>query len=172
MRLFGLAEKKEKEKMNRKEFDSAINSLLENAEQKIPEEDLPALPPMELCSDVPDWYDFESELWEIGENMRQIICSERKDLNHEQAERVCLICLNRNAKRGRQSFVMLLGKKRFNEYADRLADLLSDDDVNGHVLDSIYKMGAPQYCKEAEPFLTSEHAWIRKTAKRYIEKYS
>ena len=127
---------------------------------------------MELCPDVSDWYGFELELWDIGENIRQLLCSERKNLNCEQTEKVLRICLNKNAKRGRQSFVMLLGKKRFIEYADRLAVLLSDDDINGHVLDSLYKMGAAQYCRNAGPFLTSEHTWIKNIAKKYIEKYS
>lgn len=131
--------------MERAEFDSMIGVLLDKAEQIIPAEVLPDLPPMESCSEVPDWYDFELELWDTGEEIRQIICSERKDLDSGQAERVCRICLNGNAKRGRQSLVMLLGKKRFGEYGDRLAALLSDDDVKGHALDSLCKMGASRY---------------------------
>ena len=99
--------------MKRDEFDSQLNSLLLSAEKLIPENDLPDLPYMELAPTVHDWYDFEHELWEIGENIRQLILTEKKDLSSEQADQVCKICENVKAKRGRQNFVMLLGKKRF-----------------------------------------------------------
>ena len=102
--------------MKRDEFDSLLNSLLLSAEKLIPQKDLPELPYMELSPTVHDWYDFEHELWEIGENIK--------------------------AKRGRQSFVMLLGKKRFLHYADRIASILPDDDIDGHIISTLYKMGA------------------------------
>ena len=156
--------------MDRKTFDSKIDSLLENAEQKIPNEDLPTLPPMEYLPNISEWHTFEHELWDIGATIRQTIHDEQKNLNAEQAERVCKICLNPNAKRGRQSFVMLLGRKKYFSYADRLVNLLQDVDVSGHVLDSLYKMRALQYCEEVKPLLNSEYAWICNLAKRYIEK--
>lgn len=152
--------------MDRKTFDSKINSLLENAEQKIPNEYFPTL----ISTNISTWHNFEYELWGIGEVIRQIIHEEKKDLNVEQADRICEICLNSKAKRGRQSFVMLLSKKRYFKYADRLVSLLKDVDVSGHILDALYKMKALQYQEEVKPLLSSEYTWIRKLAKRYIEK--
>lgn len=152
--------------MDRKNFDNKINSWLENAEQKIPNEYFPTL----ISTNISTWHTFEHELWGIGEVIRQIVNEERKNLNVEQADRVCEICLNPKAKKGRQSFVMLLSRKRYSKYADRLVSLLIDADVSGHALKSLYKMGAMQYHKEVKPLLSSEYTWIRKLAKRYIEK--
>ena len=152
--------------MDRKTFDSKINSLLENAERKIPIEDFPIL----ISTNISTWHNFEHELWSIGEVIRQTMHEEQKNLNVEQADRVCQICLNPKAKRGRQSFVMLLSRKRYFSYADRLVSLLQDVDVSGHVLESLYKMRALQYQEEVKLLLNSEYTWISKLAKRYIEK--
>ncbi len=97
--------------MKREEFDAQLNGLLLLAERLVPEKNFPDLPCMELAPTVHEWYDFEHELWEIGEEIRQLVLSERKELNAEQADRVCKICADSRAKRGRQSFVMLLGEK-------------------------------------------------------------
>ena len=53
--------------MNRAEFDARIDSVLLYAERLIPKKSLPDLPYMELAPTVHDWYDFEHELWELGE---------------------------------------------------------------------------------------------------------
>ena len=128
--------------MTRSEFNARINKILLSAEHLVPQENLPDLPFMELAPTVHDWYDFEHELWEIGENIRQLILTNKKDLSTEQADRVCKICENIKAKSGRQSFVMLLGKKRFLHYAERIACILLDDDIDGHIISTLYKMGA------------------------------
>ena len=96
--------------MTRSEFDTRINNILLSAEHLVPQENLPDLPFMELAPTVHDWYGFEHTLWNFGENIRQLILTERKDLNVEQIARVCRIYADTKAKRGRQSFVMLLGK--------------------------------------------------------------
>ena len=157
--------------MKRDEFDSQLNSLLLSAEKLIPENDLPDLPYMELAPTVHDWYDFEHELWEIGENIRQLILTEKKDLSSEQADQVCKICENVKAKRGRQSFVMLLGKKRFLHYADRIVSILPDDDIDGHIISTLYKKGASQYVDHIKPYADHRTTWIKNEAKRYIQKY-
>lgn len=148
--------------MDRKTFDNKINSLLENAEKIIPNEDVQI--------EISIWHTFEHELWKIGEVIRQLIHEEKKDLNVEQSDRICNICLNSKAKRGRQSFVMLLSKKRYFKYSDQLVSLLKDVDVSGHVLDALYKMKVLQYQEEVKPLLRSKYTWINKLAKRYIEK--
>ena len=157
--------------MNRDEFDARIDYMLLSAERLIPCENLPDLPYMETAPTVHDWYDFEHMLWSKGEDIRQLMLSERKNLNAEQADRVCKICSDAKAKRGRQSFVMLLGKKRFLPYADRMAVLLPDDDIDGHIISTLYKMGASQYTEQIKPYMTHTTTWIRNEAKRYIQKY-
>ena len=157
--------------MIRKDFDNVLNNLLTSAEALIPKENLPDLPFMDLVPDVHDWYKFESELWGVGENIRQFLLENKNKLNRSQIERIVEICLDKRAKRGRQSFVMLLGKKMFRDYAEQIVTLLNDVDVDGHVIDTLYKMGATEYTDLIEPFLTHNRTWIRNEAKRYIQKY-
>ena len=157
--------------MDRKTFDSELDLLLTKAENKIPDENLPDLPFMELAPDVHDWYEFEHKLWEIGEEIRQFISENKNKLNKNQIDRIVSICLDKKAKRGRQSFVMLLGKKIYNSYADMIVTVLNDDDVDGQVIDTLYKMGAKEYVEQIEPFLTHNRTWIRNEAKRYVQKY-
>ena len=157
--------------MNRAEFDIQLDGILLSAEKLIPQENLPDLPFMKDAPTVHDWYDFEHTLWEIGEKIRQLISSERKELNAGQADRVCRICADARAKRGRQSFVMLLGKKRFLPYAEQLAALLPDADIDGHIISTLCKMGASQYVDTIRPYSNHAMTWIRNEAKRYIQKY-
>lgn len=157
--------------MDRKVFDNKLNGYLDNAEALIPKESLPDLPYMDLAPDVHDWYEFEHRLWEIGEEIRQFLSENKNKLNKNQIERIVSICLDKNAKRGRQSFVMLLGKKIYSSYADKIVTVLNDDDVDGQVIDTLYKMGAKEYVELIEPFLTHNRTWIRNEAKRYVQKY-
>lgn len=46
----------------------------------IPKENLPDLPFMDLVPDVHDWYKFESELWDVGENIRQFLLENKNKL--------------------------------------------------------------------------------------------
>ncbi len=48
---------------------------------------------------------------------------------------------------------------------------MNDHDVDGQVIDSLYKMGANEYVELIKPFLTHKQTWIRNEAKRYIQKY-
>ena len=157
--------------MDRKDFDSTLDSLLFKAEDLIPEEGLPDLPYMDLAPDVHEWYEFEHRLWEIGEDIRLFLSENKNKLTKNQIERIVAICLDKKAKRGRQSFVLLLGKKIYNSYADKIVTVLYDDDVDGQVIDTLYKMGAKEYVELIEPFLAHNRTWIRNEAKRYILKY-
>ena len=157
--------------MDREIFDNELNLLLTKAEDKIPDENLPDLPFMELAPDVHDWYMFEHEIWEIGEEIRQLIFNSKKVLTDSQIGRIINICLDERAKRGRQSFVLLLGKKAYQKYSYKIAPLLNSDDVDGHVIDTLYKMQAGQYVDLIHPFMNHKRTWIKNTAKRYVQKY-
>lgn len=158
--------------MDRKSFDYEINKLLDKAENLIPNDELPNLPYMELAPDVHDWYKFEHEIWTIGENIRQLISQNSKKLNSVHVERIIKICLDKKAKRGRQSFVMLLAKRMYTDHAERIVCLLNDNDVDGHVINTLYKMQASNYVHLIEPFLNHNCTWIRNEAKRYVQKFS
>ena len=77
-----------RDKSKRNKFDETINSMLKKAEEIIPDEVLPELPYMELAPDVHEWYKFESELWEIGEEIRQVVSEYNMKFNSEQIEEI------------------------------------------------------------------------------------
>ena len=162
---------KQETPMDRQQFDNELNELLSDAEMMIPNEILHDLPFMESAPDVHDWYDFEHELWEKGEEIRQHILYGKKKPNTEQVERIVSICMDKRAKRGRESFVMLLGKKCYVDYAEKIATLLNDSNVDGHVIDTLYKMGAEGYGSQIELFTNHNRTWIKNKAKKYLEKY-
>lgn len=64
--------------MDRIIFDKELDLLLTKAENKIPNENLPVLPFMELVPDVHDWYMFEHEIWEIGEEISNLFLVTKK----------------------------------------------------------------------------------------------
>ena len=157
--------------LNRAEFDKEINNLLSKAEENIPVEILPDLPFMKSVPDVHEWHDFEHKIWNTGEKIRQLASASQMAFNRDQIDRILNIGLNNRAKRGRQSFVMLLGKVKYREYSDALIPLLQDDDVSGHVIDTLYKMRVNSYVALITPFLNHKQTWIRNTAKKYVQKF-
>lgn len=152
-------------------FDTDIENLLLKAEALIPCEMPPELPVMTHFPDVHEWHDFELKLWAIGEEIRQAVSSYKHAFNDRQIERILHVCLDKRAKRGRQSFVMLLGRKQYCNYSDVLIPLLDNGDVNGHVIDTLYKMQADGYGAFITPFLNHRQTWIRNIAKKYIQKF-
>lgn len=157
--------------ITREGFDHELELLLQKAEALIPEEILPDLPYMEAAPDVHDWYRFEHELWAVGEDIRQLTIKYKKKLDKSQLDRIVNICLDKSAKRGRQSFVLLLGRKSYADCADRIVTILEDEDVDGQVISTLYKMQAGQYVELIKPFLNHKRTWIKNEAKRYIQKF-
>ena len=87
--------------------------LISLAETLIPKILEPDLPPAKISgkdiSQNPAWHDFEHKIWSTGEELRALIQINpilRKDVKLFQ--RIFIIAKNRNAKRGRQSFIILL----------------------------------------------------------------
>jgi len=153
------------------EKDKIIN-LLSKAKDLTPGELEKDLEPIEGFPDVPNWHDYENKIWAIGENIRQIIFSKKSLRKDEEINDLIIeFCLNKNSKRGRQPFVLLLGYKHLSDYAPKLIRLINDKYVDGQIIDAIYKMQAKGYGKEIRPFVTHKIIWIRKTAIKYLEKY-
>ncbi|MBQ4062016.1 MAG: hypothetical protein IJD14_04105 [Christensenellaceae bacterium] len=152
-------------------FDAEVKRLLDKAEDMIPDQMLPDLPYMKLAPHVHEWYAFESKLWSVGEEIRQTIQEYKMTFNKEQTDRIIKICLDKKAKRGRQSFIMLLGKKAYGQYSNELISVLNDADVDGHVIYTVYKMQEGQYIEEIKSFLNHKNTWIKNEAKKYVEKF-
>lgn len=156
---------------DRAALNSEINDLLAETEATIPREMATDLPYMKQFPDVHEWHDFEFKIWDMGEKIRQVVFRSKAYFNSDQIDRIVHICLDKRAKRGRQSFVMLLGKVKYREQAHALIPLLEDEDVNGHVIDTLYKMRANGYASLIAAFLTHKQTWIRNTAKKYVQKF-
>jgi len=71
----------------------------------------------------------------------------------------------------RQMIVDGLGIYKKNEdVKNALIELLNDDDVVGHAISAIRKMGDKELVKYVEPFLNHKTTWIRNEAKRTLKR--
>jgi hypothetical protein len=157
--------------MGRELDKEKIIEYLREVKSLIPNVLEPDLPPSKLFPDVPEWHSYEFKVWQIGEKIRQILVKDNKLKEDEEiAEQIVRIAANRNVKRGRQSFIMLLGSKRYAKYASQIINHINDEFVYGHVLSTIIKMQVWDYKYEIEPLVSDKSAWIRNKAKKYIEK--
>ena len=156
-------------KNNNEKILGEVDRLVSRAEKLIPKILEPDLPPTNLFPDIPDWHDFEHKIWKLGAELQQLIkentALQKKD---ELFQRILKISINRNAKRGRQSFIMLFDKKHLSNFAKYLITQLDDEFVNGHVIKSIQKMHVAGFESEIQPFIEYKHAWIRNAAKKYL----
>jgi len=155
-----------------KKIRNEILSLVAQANALIPSELLPDLQPSQNTLGVPAWYSFENLIWKYGEGIRQLLVenkSLRKDIELQKA--ILHIACDQKAKRGRQSFVMLLGYTGCVQFAPDIARQLSDPQVVGHAIDTLTKMRCPDYVEAVKPFAVEKTAWIRNKAKQYIEKF-
>ena len=159
--------------MTKEEAVKEIKKLVGKTLKLIPTEYEKDLPPTEFSPNVPKWHDYEHTIWQNGEKIRQILCV-HKNLrkNKELLDLFLTIALNRNAKRGRQSFIMLFWYKHCSEYADLLIKQIDDDFVNGYIIEGLNKMKVGKFFSLVEPYKTSKVTWIRNQAKKYINEYS
>ena len=158
--------------MDRIETKKKILALISEAEDLIPQNIEPDLPPSKDLNGVPEWHGYERKIWEHGEKIRQLL-NEHKALYEDKDlfDRIISICLNRNSKRGRQSFIMLLWNKSNARYAERLIKQLDDKSVYGHIIEGLNKMKVPGYSTSIKPFSLDKTTWIRNQAKKYLQQY-
>ena len=152
--------------MDRKTFDAEISCFLSDAVALISKRNA-----QEETPGAFGWFRWEMDLWNVGEQIRQCTIRHDRSLSMDQARDILDICLTRAAGKGRQSFALLLGKVKYRHLAEPLSALLSDGDVCGHVINTLYKMKAEGYADRIRPFLTDSQSWIRKEAVRYLQKY-
>jgi hypothetical protein len=145
-----------------------IEDLLAQAKVMVPKDIPGLLPPMAGYPDVSQWHKFEHSLWAIGEKIRQVINSQtRLRADRLLYSEILNIVRSRNARRGRQSFVLLFAYRPCLAWAQELASLIPDADIDGHIISALYKMRAPGFSSHVAPFLNSRTTWIREEATRY-----
>jgi hypothetical protein len=98
---------------------------------------------------------------------------EHKKLRRDKQllEKILTIALNRKAKRGRESFIMLLWYKHCQKYAQLLIEQIDDDFVRGHIIKGLNKMQASNFIEIVTNYKNDNNTWIRNEAKKYINKY-
>ncbi len=148
----------------------AIERRILIASQLMPNSRPVDLPPTDTIPDVPAWHDYEHQLWRLGEEVRQLLIKQptlRKD------ELLCSsifeIAANRTGMRGRQSWVSLFGCKPCSDWALKIAGLLPDPDIDGHIISTLNKMKSPHFTDKILPYRESRTTWVRKEAARYLE---
>jgi hypothetical protein len=66
---------------------------------------------------------------------------------------------------------MAIGFVAACSYASTLIGALDDRDVDGQVVYALLKMRAGGFAHAVAPLLTSEKTWIKRLAKKYVERY-
>lgn len=158
--------------MTKDEARKKIQSIVRKTGKLIPLTYEKDLPPTEKFPDIPEWHDYEQKIWMNGSQIEQIL-REHKSLRKDKSllDSFLAIALNRNAKRGRQIFIMLLGYKHCAEYAPSLVEQIDDKFVNGHIIYVLNKMKVGQYVSLVIPYMADKTAWIRNEAKKYVNQY-
>jgi HEAT repeat protein len=70
----------------------------------------------------------------------------------------------------RPSLAVALGNMKAPRAPELAVQLLEDDELAGHAIIALGKIGAPKARRSVEPFLTHGKSWIRKEAQRTIKK--
>lgn len=155
------------------DIEKEILKIIAEVESLIPLTWEPHLPPNNLLPNVPEWYSFERTIWQKGEVIRQLLIGQKRIRTLPIIlDKIFEIATNRNIKRGRQPFVMLLGNTDSKKYGAELISQLDDPFVYGHIIDAIYKMKAPEFAEIIKPYCNDKETWIRNIAKKYIEKHN
>lgn len=150
------------------EIVEAANRLREGAPEVPPHD----LPPGKHTPGEPDWHPIEHSAWALGERIRQALgANPRLKKAPEVLEAIIAVVECRSLRRGRQSFLLCLAFKGAAPLAGKIAPFLEDKDVCGHTLSALARMRVPGYSIEVEPLLEARHAWVRKLAKQYLDRY-
>lgn len=105
----------------------------------------------------------DSLRWTIG-NALEVLTSE------EEAQELLKLATNEQYGTARQMLVVGLGKLRCPQAVDTLVGLLDDEDVQGHAIMALGKLRAVRAKPRIEPFLNSPRAWVRREAKKALER--
>lgn len=156
--------------MRKAELRGAIAKRVEEAHQLAPHDRPDDLVGMDTRPEIPSWHSHEHQVWRVGEEIRQLMAKQtklRRDVELQEA--FVEIGTDRRFGRGRQPFIMLLGYRACAVQAPAIAAIVGDPEVQGHAINTLYKMRARGYSNLIERGLGSPATWICKAARRYVE---
>jgi hypothetical protein len=117
------------------------------------------------------WANHESLAWALGESIRQVLRRRRALRKNERLwTAIETIATDRAVGKGREPYVMLLAQYGGETRAPLLIQLLDDPEVVGHALYGLRLHGAQGAERQARSLLAHPRAWIRKEARKYLEK--
>ena len=124
---------------------------------------------------MPEKMAFETEIWIVGESIRQGIINEKKNKTNNYLKIIDDIIEIINTckfKSGRESFVMLLSFYKNNEIVNEtLVKLLNENELYGFAIKELDKIKEYGYINEiVEIYNNEKKGWIKQIAKKYIEK--
>lgn len=125
--------------------------------------------------DMPKRMAYETEIWMIGEQIRQEIASSKRDKISPLLLNEILTVINTTKYgKGRESFVMTLHYFRNNPIVEsNLRNLLDDKQLYGFAIKELNKLKSYHLINKIEDILAQEKtAWIKKEAKLYIKNSS
>ena len=114
---------------------------------------------------------FEDVIWALGEGFRHVLKRSPKLRQHPTLfKHIGALCLDTNNRKGRESFMMLLGQYGGPNQVPMLVSLLADPEVEGHALLGLRSLKAPGGREAAKRLLSDGNAWKRTEAKKYLRK--
>jgi hypothetical protein len=128
-----------------------------------------------IYKNMPERMMFETEIWIVGEEIRQGIINENRNKTNNYLkilEDIFKIINTNEYKAGRESFIMLLSYYKNNDNVKRiLGGLLDDKDLNGFAIGELLKIKEYGYINKAlEIYNTEKPGWKKQMAKKYIER--
>lgn len=123
--------------------------------------------------DFPERFAYETEIWMIGEDIRQnIIKIKKEELKIELFEAITSVINKTKYKKGRESFVMLLHYFIvFPNIEKYIGNILEDKYLYGFAIHELIKIKKYNtYKDKVQTILDNEKtAWIKNYARKYIE---
>jgi hypothetical protein len=122
---------------------------------------------------MPERMVYESEIWMIGEQIRQeIIMRGKKADSAILLAEILKVIHTKKYRRGRESFVMLLSYFKNDPIViEELGKLLKDEMLYGFAIKELNKLKEYKYVSDVSEILeTEKNLWIKKEAEKYLEK--
>ena len=101
--------------------------------------------------------------WAVG-NALSVVASD-KDFDE-----IAKLVTDPSFGKAREMLAVALGNMKSPRASELAVQLLEDDEMAGHAIIALGKIGDPATRRAVEPFLTHDKAWIRKEAQRTLTK--
>jgi hypothetical protein len=120
----------------------------------------------------PNWSGYESIIWDAGfEFLEPILKVKKYRGENALLDGISSMCTEKKYGKGRQSFVMLLGKYGTIKYAPVLANLIDDTEVAIHSIDALTRLkDLSQFEKIKKLSENIKSTPVRSYARKYIKK--